>query len=271
MPYYRSRYRRGYSSSSRSKYRRYKRTFSRYNTYRNRSSVAQAGQIYKLNRRITRIESNTKPEYLEYNVNAVGSAIATQADINEWDELNLLHVTDGTVSSTGVSDDFAARIKDTSARQIKVVVWGALERNPQSAAGGNHDLPFSCCYVRMVAMQYQAERYADVSGSDFFDTGNGPTSFYAPLKRGCGTHGKILRVFNVKITSLDPTTKNFKFIIRPKNKIVRKTFTGGLPTASQRMKGGIVIVPVGYVEENNERLTSAYHLTLKAKVIYTDA
>lgn len=252
-------------------YNRYKRTFSRYNTYRNRSSVAQANQIYKLNRRITRIESNTKPEYLEYNVDAVGSAIGPGYDINSWSELNLLHITDGTVSSTGVSDHFAARIKDTSARQLKIVVWGALERNPQTSPSGNHDIPFSCCYVRMVVVQYLAEKLADVSGFNFFESGNGPASYYAPLIRGCGTHGKILRVINVKISSLDPTTKNFKFVIRPKQKIVRKTFTGGLPTANQRMKGGIVVVPVGYIEENNERLVSSYHLTLRGKVIYTDA
>lgn len=270
MPYsYRSRYRRGYTSSSRSRYRRYKRTFSKYNTYRNRSSVAQANQIYKLNRRITKIESNTKPEYLEYAPSSISQVI--QNTPNNWQEMNILHITDGTVATTSVASGFAAQIKDLSARQIKIIVWGTLMRHPASDSAGLHDIPFSCAYIRMAVVQYQAERYADVSGGEFFNLNDGSNNYYAPLKKGCTTHGRILRVVNVKISSLDPTIKNFKFIIKPKQKIVRKTITNGNPTPSQRMKGGIVVVPIGYVLKNNEGTESTYEFSIKAKVIYTDA
>lgn len=271
MPYsYRSRYRRGYTSSSRSRYRRYKRTFSKYNTYRNRSSTAQANQIYKLNRRITKIESNTKPEYLEYMPSSITQTI--QNTLNNWQELNLLHITDGTVSTTSQVSDFAAKIKDNAARQIKIIVWGTLARHAASNTGGlNHDIPFSCGYVRMAVVQYQAERYADVTGGEFFNLTDGSNNYYAPLKKGCTTHGKILRIVNVKISSLDPTIKNFKFIIKPKQKIVRKTAANGIVTPSQRMKGGIVVVPIGYVLKNNEEFETTYQFSIKAKVIYTDA
>lgn len=272
MPYsYRSRYRRGYSSYSRSKYRRYRRTFSKYNTYRNRSSVAQANQIYRLNKRITKIESNTKPEYLEYKPTEITTRLTVGADNNAWTELTRLHITDGTVAANGTVTDFAAQIKDSSARQVKIIVWGTLERNPTSIDGDTHDIPFSCGYVRIAVVQYMAERYADASGFEFFTNTGGPSSFYSPLKKGCGTHGRILKIFNIKISSLDPTTKNFKFIIKPKYKIVRKTSTAGVVTPSQRMKGGIVLLPVGFVENNNEKNVSSYWLNLFAKVIYTDA
>lgn len=271
MPYsYRSRYRRGYSS--RSRYRRYKRTFSKYNTYRNRSSVAQAGQIYRLNKRITKIESNTKPEYLEYIPDAVGTQIPFPGtNINAWFELNKLHVTDGTVGSTGLISGFAGKIKDSSARVFKIILWGALERNTGEIVTARNP-PVSCGYVRIAVMQYLAERYADINTSNIFEMGDGPASFACPLKKGCGTEGRILKIINIKISSIDPLTKPFKFVIKPKYKIVRKTFgNDGSATPSQRMKGGIVICPIGFIERNNENEQTTYHLTLKAKAIYTDA
>lgn len=271
MPYaYRSRYRNRYRSSIRS--RRYKRTFSKYNTYRNRSSVAQANQIYKLNRRITKIESNTKPEYLEYSPTSIATKIPITTG-NNWATLTPLHITDGTVDANSTATGFAAKIKDLSARQIKICVWGSFERNPVAEVTGvvKHDYPFSCGYVRMVVMQYPAERYVDASAFEFFTNDGGPSSFYAPLKKGCGTHGKVLKVFNIKISTMDPMTKTFKFYVKPKNKIVRKTSSNGVLTPSQRMKGGIVVLPVGYFESNNQDDTPDYYLNLNAKVIYTDA
>lgn len=272
MPYYR-RYRRGYTSSSRSRYRRYRRTFSRYNTYRNRSSVAQAGQIYKLNKRITKIESNTKPEYLEHICDAVGSQIPAPLAVNDWAELTKLHITDGSVSAGGQVSDFAAKIKDSFARQLKIIIWGALERNPGAVATTTQRDPLiSCGYVRIAVMQYLAERYADINTDNIFQMGDGPTGFTAPLKKGCGTEGRIIKIINLKISSQDPLTKNFKYVIKPKYKLVRKTFKNdGSVTPSQRMKGGIVLCPIGFYEKNNDNEDSTYHLTLKAKVIYTDA
>lgn len=272
MPYsYRSRYRRGYTSSSRSRFRRYKRTFSKYNTYRNRSSTAQANQIYRLNRRITKIESNTKPEYLEYQPAGIATQIPNTAN-NNWATLTPLHLSDGAVDANSVATEFAAKIKDASARQIKICVWGSFERNPTVATTtADHDLPYSCGYVRVAVIQYLAERYADASALEFFTDSGGPSSFYAPLVKGCGTHGRILRVFNIKISTLDPTTKNFKFYIKPKNKIVRKTSSNGTLTPSQRMKGGIVLLPIGLVETNNQKDIPSYWLNINAKVIYTDA
>ena len=273
MSYYRSRYRRGYTSSSRSRYRRYRRTFSRYNTYRNRSATAQAGQIYKLNKRITKIESNTKPEYLEYMADAVGSQIPLPLAVNDWAELTKLHITDGSVSAGGQVSDFSAKIKDTSARVLKIIIWGALERNPGAVATTTQRDPLiSCGYVRIAVMQYLAERYADINTENIFQMGDGPTGFIAPLKKGCGTEGRILKIINLKISSQDPLTKNFKYVIKPKYKLVRKTFKNdGSVTPSQRMKGGIVLCPIGFHEKNNDNEDSTYHLTLKAKVIYTDA
>lgn len=266
MPYsYRSRYRRTYRSKS----KRYRRTFSRYNTYRNRSSIAQANQIYKLNRRITRIESNTKPEYLEFNNVPDGTQILTPVSLNQWQQLTISHVTD-LASSTF----FGGLMKDTTARVLKVIVWGALERNPAILPQDvvTHDAAMSCCYVRLAVIQYQAEKYADISVADIFDMEHGPLGYYHPLKRGCGSHGRILKVFNIKISSQDPVTKNFKFVIKPKYKIVRKSLDeNGEAVTNQRMKGGIVILPIGYVENNEITYPDTFHFSLTTKVIYTDA
>lgn len=271
MPY--RRYRRGYRTS---RYRRYKKTFSKYNTYRNRNAVAQANQIYRLNRRISRIESNTKPEYLEYITSAVGNLISEPTTINAWTKgTNILHVTDGTVTSGTPpgATGFAAKIKDASARVLKIIVWGALERNPGTIPSDTfYEPPFSCAYVRVACVQYLAEKYVDIDPADIFKMGDGPSGYLEPLKKGCGSVGRILKVFNIKISSQDPMTKPFKFIIKPKNKIVRKTYAiDGTLTPSQRMKGGIVLLPISYMETNNDKNNTNYHLTLKAKVIYTDA
>lgn len=272
MPFARKKfYRRGYTS----KYRRYKRTFSKYNTYRNRSATAQANQIYKLNRRVTKIESATKPEYLEYVAQTISSNVPVAVDNNGWSELQRIHVSDGSVDNQGVATGFAAQIKESSARQIKLIVWGTLERNPaplgQDVNTLTHDIPFACCYIRIAVVQYIAERYADASGYEFFTNTGGPSAWLAPLKKGCGTHGRVLKVINLKISTLDQVTKNFKYTIRIKNKIVRRTSSGGTLTGNQRMKGGIVLLPVGMVEKNNQEDPPQFWLNTNAKVIYTDA
>lgn len=270
MPSY-GRYRRSYKSNNR-RYRRYKRTFSKYNTYRNRSSVSQANQIYKLNKRISKIESNTKPEYLEFMPPTAGSPIAALTNITKWSALNYLHVSD-----LASDDTFGEAMKGTSARVFKIIVWGALERNPAILPENvdKHDSAMSCGYVRLAVIQYAAEKFADISADDIFDTNSGPSGFYHPLKRGCGSHGRILRIFNIKISSQDPTTKPFKFIIKPKYKIVRRSLDEQqaipIPISNQRMKGGIVIIPIGYVESNNITHPDTFHFSMSAKVIYTDA
>lgn len=271
MPSY-GRYRRGYKSNNR-RYRRYKRTFSKYNTYRNRSSVSQANQIYKLNKRISKIESNTKPEYLEFMPPTAGSPIAALSLITRWSALTSLHITDlGYSSDTAV---FGKIMKGTSARVFKIIVWGALERNPAILPENvdKHDSAMSCGYVRLAVLQYAAEKYADVSPIDIFDIDSGPSGFYHPLKRGCGSFGRILKIFNIKISSQDPTTKPFKFIIKPKYKIVRRSLDDSTnqPIANQRMKGGIVVLPIGYVESNNITHPDTFHFSMSAKAIYTDA
>lgn len=267
MPSYSRTFRRSYKYRTRRN--RYRKTFSKYNTYRNRSSVSQANQIYKLNKRISRIESNTKPEYLEYNPTPVGNLIESILTLNKWSNLNPLHITD--LSSSG---QFGDLMKGQSARAFKIIVWGALERNPAVLPENvdKHDSSMSCGYVRMAVLQYQAEKYADVEPDSIFDTEHGPAGFYQPLKKGCSSYGRILKIFNIKISSQDPVTKNFKFVIKPKFKVVHKSLTEeAAPVPNQRMKNGIVILPIGHVESNNITHPDTFHLSLAAKVVYTDA
>lgn len=267
MPFYSRTYRHTYKYRNRRN--RYRRTFSKYNTYRNRSSVSQANQIYKLNKRISKIESTTKPEYLEYNVAPDSNVIQPYNQLNVWSSLNVLHITD-----LASDPNFGFIMKGASARAFKIVVWGTLEREPQALPNDlvQHDFAMSCCYVRMAVIQYQAEKYADISCDSIFDMNNGPLSFYQPLRKGCGSLCRILKIFNIKISSQDPVTKNFKFVIKPKNKVVHKSFTEeGDPIYNQRMKNGIAIIPIAYVESNNVKTPDLFHCAIAAKVIYTDA
>lgn len=258
MPYYRKR--RFYRK------RRYnnKRKFSRYTTYKNRGSKAQAAQIYALNRRINRIESRTKPEILEFVPTPQGRLInppATEGDINKWTSMNVVHITD-------LGSDFGYKMVNQSVRVNKIIIWGAFERNFESVMA--HD-NVSCGYVRFAVVQYPAERYVNISSDDIFNLESGTAGFTSPLKKGCGSHCKILKVVNIKISSTDPITKTFKFTIYPKYKIVHKSLdAGGQVVADQRMKGGICIVPVGFMETNNTNSPSTYHLTLESKALYVD-
>lgn len=45
------------------RYYKKKSTFSKYNTYKNRSAKSQAYQIYQLNKKVNRIEAKTRPEF----------------------------------------------------------------------------------------------------------------------------------------------------------------------------------------------------------------
>lgn len=258
MPSYRYYKKRFYKS----RYNRYrKQKFSRFNTYKNRSAKSQAYQIYQLNKRINKIQNTTKPECLEYEGQTQTYNITTLTNSNIWGVKSIYDITE-------LGARFGASMKNQSCRINKIIFWGTLERNT-TAAGTSIDR--DCCgYVRIAFIQYTAARYADIDPDTIFESSTGPTSFKSPLLKGCNTHGRILKVVNLKITTEDPTTKPFKFVLRPKFRIVRKPNDIN-EMSTVRMKGGICACIIGLRESNGAAATETINLNIKSKVLYYDA
>lgn len=257
MPSYRF-YKKRYYKSRYNRYRKQK--FSRYNTYKNRSAKSQAYQIYSLNRRINKIEGNTKPECLEYEGQTQTYNISTSTNPNIWGTKTIYDITE-------LGARFGAVMKNQSCRINKIILWGTIERNTTS----NTEIDRDCCgYVRIAFIQYTAARYADIDPDTIFESTTGPTSFKSPLLKGCNTHGRILRVFNIKISSQDPTTKPFKIVLRPRYKIVRKPNDVN-EMSTVRMKGGITACVIGLRESNGAAASETINLNIKSKVLYYDA
>lgn len=261
------RYKKRYYKYKSRNYRRGK--YSRYGTYKNRSSTAQASQIYGLSRRITRIESDTKPEYIQMEQNGYAKQIVSNTDQNVWTTLENYNITSLQHSTTiggTLQIGFGDLIVNKTARVFKVIVWGTLEREVDPSQTDMFDRDTSC-YVRLALCQYNAVRYADITPAEIFEYNSGPTSYNAPLKKGCATHAKILKVINLKITGYDPNIINFKRVIRIRNKIVHKD-----DNENARLKNGLCLVGIGLRDKGGPAaVTNRYFVNLKAKAIYTDA
>lgn len=260
MPSYRWYKKRYYKQRTNKNYRNGK--FTRYNTYRYRSAKSQATQIYNLSKRISKIENTTKPELLEYMPTAYSQPITTQTNKNNWDVMDVFHVTDRTAG-------FGTVIKEDSARIYRIKIWGILQREI-GASPPTNNYAFdrdSSVYIRLAIFQYQAAKATDVDTRSIFDTTAGPKDFKAPLKKGCLDHGRIIKVINLKMDNYDPTNKTFKYSFRLKQRIVRKI----ADQAEECLKNGVAVLPVGLRVANSSNDASQYFLNMGSTVLYYDA
>lgn len=176
MAFYR-RTRRTYTrrSAKRSGYR----TFSRYSTYRHRSSKAQAYQIYALNRKVQRIQRLTRPETIIRN--------GTLTDISTggayvFDLTPLIPRTED--PETGVtSGDFNGNF----ARLNSLTYYGnAVITSPSASTEPRQ--------FRVVIVQTKSTRSSDLETNDILrtETNDGPLIVNGPLSDGTSRVAKVL-------------------------------------------------------------------------------
>ena len=147
------------------RYRRYakrsgKRTFTSFNLYKRRTSKAQAFQIYKLNKKINRIQNRTKPEVkiaplLQKTVTTPTSSTASRPDgyiLTNFVNEDTAEVPDGSV-----------KINGRFARMQSMKITGTLTYT--TAIASNVDMQRMPVYLRVVIVQLRSARTYRISTS----------------------------------------------------------------------------------------------------------
>lgn len=255
MVYYKN-YRNNYNKGYKYKYKKYnnKKKFSRFNTYKNRSSKAQAYQIYSLNNKLDTLMKRTKPENLNYIPNDSHISISFADESNNW------YTTAGEIDYTTMT--FSGNIRNKSARVNKVIITGTLERE-NGFEQTTTDTKVSA-YALIAVLQTKAERSSLTTPSAIFDTTSGPLSYRKPLQTGASTYDRILKIIRVKLTDATKNIVNFKKSIKVKYPYYRK------PTSSDSYGKGHIYACCA-VYQDYTRALAQFTLNIGGKLIFTDA
>lgn len=171
--------------------------FSKYNTYRNRSSVAQASQIYRLNKKINYIQKLNKPEIkiaplVQNTFTTPASANATRP--NGYVLTNLVNE-DTTTVPTGY-----VKVNGRFARMQSMKITGTFTYTKNLTS--NLDMQRMPCYLRIVIVQLRAARTDEIRTDDVWtlttEAGGAGTALSeynklrAPLAVGLARKAKVL-------------------------------------------------------------------------------
>lgn len=236
----------------RTRYRR-KYKFSKYSTYKNRSSKAQASQIYSLNKKINSIERKTRPELIQHLNPTYQATVNFSTLTNSW------YTTAGQAHFTPAS--WETDVKDKMCRINKLIVYGVLER--EAGTEGVIDTKGSCL-VRMAILQTKQEKTSLLSPSYLFSGSEGTLDYKAPLLKGASSEDRILGVYNFDLVREYRNMKTFKITLPLKYKQYVK------PAASASYgKGYLYAVCQFFSDQVGAKVR--YVFTLKSKLLYTDA
>ena len=191
------------------RYRRYikrsgKRAFSSFNLYKRRTSKAQAYQIYRLNKKIARIQYRTKPEIKIAPLVQRSITSASDNDFTLSGLLPLVNLVDEGTTPTAVQ----AQLDGRFARLQNVTLKGvfnyatALAGNPATPTD-NLDLQRLPAYMRLVIVQLKTTRSAALTNDDVWtdrvidgdstsDALNGFARLRAPLSSGMARKARVL-------------------------------------------------------------------------------
>lgn len=215
-------------------YRRYKKRFfkrygsksgfSKFSTYKNRSSKSQANQIYKLNKRLTKVENRNKPEYLEWG-GPLRDSDTLQDGTWSYHYANLMLGADG---STVLKD----QIGGDKIKLVNVSVYGFIKRKtllyttkdlPNDQATTFQQPSFYGIFILGLMPKATSDAPAINQFVRFSEVQDQPDLiFKAPLVKGCGSVMKILKVKKFKITNSDIQSVPFKISTNLKYKTATK-------------------------------------------------
>lgn len=177
--------------------RKYKRvSFSRYSTYRNRGSKAQAKQIYTLNRRVNAMYKSLKPETQVLSINP-DSSIQVVYGNTQTDQPEVTKILELTSLTGGIN---YVKIKN-----ISLYVMASLT-NCDTSLGDNinlRDYVTTNVYFRLVVFRAKADATAVPNASEIINSWartNSPNTdvldykakWFGPLRSGLTTQYSIL-------------------------------------------------------------------------------
>lgn len=242
----------------RHRYNRYR--FSKFNTYKNRSSKAQASQIYQLNKKINRIESKTKPEM------KIGRKDDFMTLTTRYENLGQLwnHSIKLITSSDGVNFHSDTIQKGLFCRLNGLTIWGNIYRTDINAT-------HTAGFLRLIVLQYRQARSAGISMPDIFSgyndstfTNMTSTILTEPFKDHITSTVKILSNKVYKLNNNDINNIPFKISIPG-----RRLINFAMNSTEDIAKGDICVVAV-YGQDNITN-TYAYKINMSCKIAYTDA
>lgn len=248
MPY------RRYTRRSTNYRRRRTARLSKYNTYRHRSSAAQASQIYNLARRVNHIQRLNKPEIklAHYNVNDN----LTFTDQISQSVYKLL--TSGTSDLSAVIDGKFARLNSMTLTMSfryddssYVVTTETTQRLPQPI------------YLRLLIVQTKASRQSNIDSNELFDATNGFTRTRGPLADGSA---RIVKILSDKKLMINFNRQTVNRVIR--FKYLRNYYK---PTTEGLAKGDVLLFLQCWNPLNVNDSSTNVILTFNAKTAYTDA
>lgn len=210
-------YRRYGKRSYKKRYYKRKRTFSRYNTYRHRSSKAQAYQIYKLNKKVNHVYKMTKPELQIYtdDINNSGTPHIdidlTTSDTNGYKSACLPIINRG----NGCFNGHYARIKD-------VTITASLEYMGNPLEGAQTQT----CGLRLIFFRTRADMVENPNRTDILKILNDkPNNYYlnCPLEQGFSTRYKLVKDFRTVLTPQSSPAKSYKIHFKYPYSLLAKT------------------------------------------------
>lgn len=241
----------------RRRYNRYR--FSKFSTYKNRSSKAQASQIYRLNKKIDRLEYKTKPEFKVGRKDTFMSLTTRYENIRQlWNHsIKLITGSDGIDFHT---DEIQ---KGLFCRLHGLTIWGNIVRTDPNAT-------HTAGFLRLIITQYRQARSAGISMPDIFSGYNDSTFtdmtstiLKEPFKDHVSSTIKILSNRVYKLNNNDINNVPFKITIPG-----RRLINFAMNSTEDIAKGDICVVAV-YGQDNITN-TSAYKINMSCKICYTD-
>lgn len=240
-------YRRRYKKRPTRRYRRKGSKFTKFNTYKYRSSKAQAGQIYSLNKKVNYMYKQVKPRIHfadsdKYELNNL--VIPTTGDhpgFDTRDEFFMLFGSSFNCRFDGDRDDanktyFNNYISNLSGgvetlRLKSGCVYFTISKDSAITPNNFNGIAGIDIYV----LQYkQAQNFNNSNG--FF----GPTTqynfrqtdLYKPLNSGCWQYVKVLRHRRILLNNLDVGSKTFKLKYKPYYKTLKSIKTDSSGTGN---------------------------------------
>lgn len=234
--------------------RRGNRKFSRFNTYRNRSSKAQAYQIYSLNRKINAIQKRTKPEIKIYQNNYSFNASEYCGNLFGGCTTALDSIMQGKI----------ARIQNINN-------WFTVWKDPSMAGV---EFTFT---IRIVMYQYREalpsvqttpEKIFNITEQDLTNQNltirkrKLMTALYGPLRQGVSAKFKILRDFKMY---LGPTRERAN-----KCAYLRKPFTLQKGDNNQDYPKGTILWQALLTSNKDDLALNAIQFNHNLKIAYVD-
>lgn len=243
--------------------------FTRYQTFKNRSSRSQANQIYQLSKRISRVEKRNTPEYLQM-----------MGALKDYDTL-----TDGSWAFNYIDlmlqSDGVTRLKDSiTGDKIKLVnltLWGYVKRNQTVSVDQNINnsvaaMKTPCFYMYMIfgLLPKQTSDFPAITQFiNFAGQQDQPDIiFNSPLRKGCGSVMKIIKIKKIKITNWNVQSVPFKISIPLK---YRSSYKSGFDVY---MSNNPVVLFAMCQNVNTTTITpqnkSAFDVQMRYQLTYTD-